>query len=151
MEVLYCQLITCEKCGRCKCTVCGQTCRAPDCSRTIKMCGANGREFFEVVFPQMVAEIQAKGRSVSLSRKEPGLARQAWSYAKAIAKWTAAGSPVRPQEEIDRIMSICEACPHFSNTKRPHCKLCGCSLNKSPDGLVNKIAMQTEECPIEKW
>lgn len=95
--------------------------------------------------------------------QDPGIVGKAWNYATAIAKWTAAGSPLRAPEEIERIFAICEACPHFSlnvirqqglpddltfgGKKRPHCMLCGCSLSKAPDGLKNKIAMATESCP----
>lgn len=74
-----------------------------------------------------------------------------WSYTKAVTRWTAAGFPVRSQEEIDRIFTICEACPHYVNDKRPHCRLCGCSLSKAPEGLKNKIAMATESCPDKRW
>lgn len=81
--------------------------------------------------------------------------RMGWTYAKAVAKWIAAGSPTRSEAEIARIFAICEACPYFARkSKRPHCTICGCSLNTAPNGLVNKIAMDvTEHCPLDppKW
>lgn len=70
-----------------------------------------------------------------------------WNYTKAVVKWTAAGMPLRTEQEITAVFAICQACPHFTNGDRPHCKLCGCSLSLSPDGLRNKIAMATESCP----
>lgn len=78
---------------------------------------------------------------------EPGLAQQAWTYASAVEKWLLAGSPTRTQAEIDRIFAICQSCPMFVAEARPRCRLCGCSLNKAPHGLMNKIAMATEGCP----
>lgn len=77
----------------------------------------------------------------------PGLPKKAGAYAVAVAKWVAAGSPVRREHEIAAILEICEACEHFTNQGRPQCKLCGCSVNNKPDGLRNKIAMATESCP----
>ena len=81
------------------------------------------------------------------------LTQKILSYSAAITRWKLAGSPTRSQEDIDRIYSICETCKFFANAKRPHCKLCGCSLNRSPNGLVSKIAMATESCPLDppKW
>lgn len=84
---------------------------------------------------------------------EPGTATQTWHYASAVWKWKAAGSPSRSQPEIDRILAICQDCPEFIDDARPRCRLCGCSINAAPNGLVNKIAMATESCPAKppKW
>ena len=86
-------------------------------------------------------------------RKKPSYIRQAWNYAAAVKRWIAGGGPRRSQDEIDRIFAICQACPYFANTKKPHCRLCGCSLGTAPDGLKNKLAMATESCPANppKW
>lgn len=86
-------------------------------------------------------------------REEPGLITKVKHYAISVARWNAAGSPVRPTEEIGRIFSICESCEHYAKASRPHCKLCGCSLSKLPNGLLNKIAMATESCPLDppRW
>lgn len=72
---------------------------------------------------------------------------------KAVARWVAAGSPGRSQQEIDEVLTICRACDKFTDEGRPRCKLCGCSVNNKPDGLRNKIAMATESCPMKppKW
>lgn len=85
--------------------------------------------------------------------RQPSLARQVWNYSKAVAKWIAAGSPTRSQREIDAALAICQTCEHYAEKKKPHCRLCGCQLNAAPDGLVNKIAMATERCPLNppKW
>lgn len=85
--------------------------------------------------------------------KTPSLARQAWTYSKAVARWKLAGSPTRTTEEITSILAICQACPHYTQSDRPRCRLCGCSVNNQPNGLANKIAMATEGCPDDppKW
>lgn len=84
--------------------------------------------------------------------KEPGKLQQAWSYATAVAAWKVAGSPERSQEEINRLFTICKACPNYLvDDKRPRCKYCGCSCNEAPEGLNNKLAMATTSCPVGKW
>lgn len=86
--------------------------------------------------------------------QEPGKIQMAWNYGKAVTKWKLAGSPKRSPERVLTILNdICETCTHFVPGERPHCGLCGCSLNDLPDGLDNKIAMATESCPAKppKW
>lgn len=103
-------------------------------------------------FPITAYHAECKHGNQSPSR--PSLVRKAWTYATAVAKWTAAGNPVRSQQRINEILAICQACPMFADTKgRTHCRLCGCSLSAAPDGLNNKIAMATESCPLDppKW
>lgn len=85
--------------------------------------------------------------------ESPSLSQKVWNYTKAVTRWKLAGSPTRDQAEIDRILSICKACPYYVEDKRPHCNLCGCSCNAQAEGLQNKIAMATESCPLDppKW
>lgn len=72
---------------------------------------------------------------------------KALSYAQAYARWIAAGSPVRVNDEIRRIFEgICRQCPHFQQKPRKRggkCGLCGCGLNLNSA----KIAWATEHCP----
>lgn len=102
---------------------------------------------------QVTAESLAVGAVKVQHTKEPSLRRQIWTYSKAVARWVAAGSPARSQTEIDAALAICKACEHYAEKKKPHCRVCGCQLNTAPDGLVNKIAMATEHCPLTppKW
>lgn len=72
-----------------------------------------------------------------------------WNYARAVLRWTAAGCPLRPPEEQERIFAICQACPHY-NAERVACSVCGCFLRRGSI-LFSKIAWQTEHCPLEKW
>lgn len=78
------------------------------------------------------------------------LARLAFKWTAAVARWKLAGEPMRTPEEIEQIHRICEDCEFYHTAKldnRSQCLLCGCSVNKHPDGLNNKIAMATEVCP----
>jgi len=78
----------------------------------------------------------------------------AWSAAEAHVKWLAAGCPVRSEAEIQEAFEICHSCnefePHASKTDCGTCGLCGCHLKRA-GGILNKIRMATEHCPIEKW
>ncbi len=91
-------------------------------------------------------------RTISQPQRRPIVLRM-WSYARAVAHWKAAGSPLRTQEQIEAALAICQTCEHYTAAKRPHCKICGCLLNSAPHGLANKIAMATEHCPLDppKW
>ena len=70
-------------------------------------------------------------------------------YAGALAKWTAAGMPMRDQAEVERIeREICKPCEKYVEGR---CKTCGCRVNKSSIAVANKIKMVTEKCPMGKW
>jgi hypothetical protein len=75
-------------------------------------------------------------------------------YAQALARWTAAGFPVREQSEVERIeREICRPCEKYVNGSwmmGGRCVRCGCRVNTKM-ALVNKIAMATETCPLSKW
>jgi hypothetical protein len=75
-------------------------------------------------------------------------------YASALARWTAAGFPIRDQAEVERIESeFCKPCPKY--TVDPllggRCSECGCRVSASRFAAVNKIKMATERCPKGKW
>jgi len=70
-------------------------------------------------------------------------------YAQALARWTAAGFPVRDQAEVEKIEAeICRPCEKYANGR---CKTCGCMVNKSSVAVANKLRMRTEVCPLGKW
>lgn len=87
-------------------------------------------------------------------------ATKAWSWFWAQVKWIKAGRPMRSQEEILRVHAVCAGtdptsrCPEYdpSPSKENHgtCKQCGCNLSQI-GGVLNKIAMATESCPLAKW
>ena len=80
--------------------------------------------------------------------KSVSLPRRVSNYAKAIAKWTAAGQPKRTDAEVESILMLCRACSHFNGES---CKVCGCRVNASQAGVANKARMRTEFCPKLKW
>lgn len=81
----------------------------------------------------------------------PGLVRRAYSYAEALARWTAAGQPVRPDKEVERIFhQQCKPCKWFDG-ERQICRGCGCRVAENGYAVLNKIKMATEHCPRELW
>lgn len=109
-------------------------------------------------FPTFPAVRQYKKGSKLAARYEgqgigqpPGLVRKAWNYFTALAKWTAAGKPVRTQERIDEIYAICSGCPLFKGGICTHIA-CGCEISRKK-ATDHKLAWATESCPLvpPKW
>jgi hypothetical protein len=69
------------------------------------------------------------------------------NFASAMARWVAAGRPMRTQSEIDERLAICQACPELVDN---HCAKCGCACVET-NQLMNKLALATEKCPLGKW
>jgi len=81
----------------------------------------------------------------------PGLVRRAISYAEALARWTAAGRPERPDKEVERIFyQHCKTCKWY-DPQRQICRGCGCRVAENGYAVLNKIKMATENCPRELW
>ncbi len=72
---------------------------------------------------------------------------KAAKWAKAVGFWIMAGRPVRSDEDVDRILTICKACDRFENGS---CNECGCHVSEGP-AVFNKARMATEFCQLEKW
>ncbi len=85
-------------------------------------------------------------------------------YAQALARWTAAGFPVRTREEVEACFRVCkggcgngscnEPCEHYRKGKKPdegRCRVCRCGVSRSRMAVLNKIKMKTESCPKGKW
>jgi len=95
-------------------------------------------------------ELLAKVGKVKPSIREPGTGEKIVRYSRAVARWMAAGRPVRPEAEVARIYDeVCRQCDHF--TRRGSCGICGCKIKRSGSALRNKLAMSTEHCPIRRW
>ena len=74
---------------------------------------------------------------------------QVYRYTRALSRWIKAGRPVRSEEEINRVFeTFCEPCEDYVEGT---CSHCGCRVNLLKAAPLNKIAMATEECPLEKW
>jgi len=67
-------------------------------------------------------------------------------WATALARWTAAGFPVRSAEWVAAIHAVCLPCDQYTAGR---CRKCGCRVSASGMAIVNKGAMATEWC--EKW
>ena len=77
----------------------------------------------------------------------PTLLVKTWNFTRAVA-WNAwNGFPRSSKKEIERRFDICRACEHLSGE---HCQLCGCKCELK-NHLMNKLAMKTATCPIQKW
>ena len=73
----------------------------------------------------------------------------AYRYTRALSRWIKAGRPVRSEEEIERIFeTFCKPCEAYEEGR---CRHCGCYVNLRKTATQNKIAMETEECPLQKW
>ena len=82
---------------------------------------------------------------------KPTTYQLATRYTRALSRWIKAGRPVRTESEIIDIFRN-DCCPCMDYDERSSsCKHCGCRVNESIIALINKIAMQTEHCPLEKW
>lgn len=91
---------------------------------------------------------------------EPDTLTALWHRWRAsIAKWKAAGKPVRSPEEMAACLAVCTGaatgrpCEHFDKRLGVlgKCTVCGCGVSAAPIGEVNKIRMATENCPLGKW
>lgn len=80
-----------------------------------------------------------------------GITQKIFRYTRALSRWIKAGRPVREVLEIVLIFEthcqVCEALDERSSS----CGHCGCRVNISHIAPLNKIAMATEQCPLEKW
>ena len=85
------------------------------------------------------------------SKETPPPIQRLRSYAKATARWIAAGRPKRSDSEVTRIYDeVCTPCSDFDK-ERESCRICGCRVSKSRRALLNKLRMATESCPAGKW
>lgn len=83
--------------------------------------------------------------------EKPGYFGMAYRYTRALSRWIKAGRPIRSENEIEDIYEThCKNCRAFDHETNS-CKYCGCKLGTGTNPLINKIAMATERCPVEKW
>ena len=68
------------------------------------------------------------------------------NFAGAMARWASTGFKLRSQVEIDERLAICQACPKLQGDT---CSVCGCNCNAN--GVINKLALKGQACPLGKW
>jgi hypothetical protein len=93
-------------------------------------------------YPELVQHLKKSGPP---SAKAIETAKR---FAIAMAKWTAAGFPVRSDEEVNRLHEqVCTPCKNYQSRGDGvgRCGLCGCRLNLSRG--MNKLLWATESCP----
>ena len=78
----------------------------------------------------------------------PSAARQAWNFARAMARHVAGGLKVLPDERVQARLDQCSLCP-LRNGDR--CSKCGCYLTERPDGGAGKALLPGEFCPLGHW
>lgn len=83
----------------------------------------------------------------------PSVGKKSWlilglNFSSSMIRWSACGFAVRSKKEIKRIFAICKACPEFQEGN--FCGKCNCRCVET-GFLVNKIAVKTETCPLNKW
>ena len=102
---------------------------------------------------RLAAIMQARKEALAAGRPFPPLVKRVGSWAKAVARWAAAGKPCRSDEEVQRIFdTLCQPCEHF-RVKKQSCNLCGCKVRRDGAAFKNKIRMATEQCALvpPKW
>jgi len=89
-------------------------------------------------------------------RKQHSTAELGLRFSAEIAKWVAAGSPLRSPSVIKALYdTFCSKCTEFIKGKKPDrgkCNLCGCNINLNQT-MFNKLGMATTSCPASppKW
>ena len=93
-------------------------------------------------------------RGKASEQKDHTTQELATRFSKEMAKWVAAGRPMRSLEVIDALFdTFCIRCSDFIAGKSPErgkCNLCGCHIN-TVQTMLNKLAMSTTSCPKELW
>lgn len=95
-------------------------------------------------------------RRCAASTDEPGMLQRAASYLSARDRWLSAGSPMRPTEERERLLEVCQVCPKYEDKPAMlglsggRCGVCKCGLVVERD-ILNKLAWATEDCPLGYW
>ncbi len=91
-------------------------------------------------------------RNCTATDRPPSIGSQLTGYAAAVSRWLAAGAPRRTDQEVAELLATCQACPtNRYDAERGACNRCGCRVNTSGWGLVNKLRMATESCPDGHW
>jgi len=110
-----------------------------------------------IKWPDLPEDSDRGGRKTG--GKPCGTCRKLRNYAKALARWSAAGLPIRSDEQVEELYSICSGCEEFEDDT---CTVCGCPVKRQDkmtgrkkvrrlSALRNKLRMATERCPRGKW
>jgi hypothetical protein len=73
--------------------------------------------------------------------------KQLFSYGSAVVKFLMSGGKIVSETIYEARASICRGCDQNVNNV---CQKCGCNL-EDENGLVSKLLMPQEVCPLNKW
>lgn len=106
-------------------------------------------EFLKCVHCGYQARRADTRRNCAIDRP-PSLLVRLRNYEAALARWLAAGRPVRSDAEVEGLLAICESnrCGAY---REGTCLSCGCPVNRSGFAVRNKLRMATEQCPRGEW
>lgn len=79
----------------------------------------------------------------------PSAARRLANFTVAAIAHLVHGMPTCTQDEIDRRLGICEACPYFNGQICTHAS-CGCNVNGEVE-FLHKLAWADQRCSVGKW
>jgi len=74
--------------------------------------------------------------------------KQAWNFAKAMAKDVRSGHRRVSLEVAESRLAECLMCDQHADGR---CAKCGCYLNELPTGDPGKVWYASEACPVGKW
>ena len=77
----------------------------------------------------------------------PSIMVLGWNFATAMARYAGNGFKRVSTELLETRLAQCQACPELEND---HCRLCGCAC-VAENILLNKLALESEKCPLGKW
>jgi peroxiredoxin len=83
----------------------------------------------------------SNGQGGASSPRAPSLARQAWSFAQAMADFVADGCKTLSEAEYRRRIEVCDGCDQRRGNR---CLVCGCYLRLKARGRAFR-------CPLDKW
>ena len=98
-------------------------------------------------FAGMNPALGASSRQGSQQSDMPSLMVRGWNFATAMSRYVGNGFKRSSPELLETRLAQCQACPKLEND---HCKLCGCAC-VAENILLNKLALESEKCPLGKW
>lgn len=97
-------------------------------------------------FPEMAT------KALPYLEKQIRMSEKAKSYTSSTATWIASGAKIRDDEEVARLLVICQKCPSYQPATEDSgsCGVCGCQVSLG-GAFTNKLRRQGEGCPLDKW
>lgn len=92
--------------------------------------------------PDAAAQLAQQHRDLLLDlRAAPGLLAQAWSLARAVAEFVAAGAQTVAPSTYEARLSVCDTCASRDNHRCAHCRCF----------VAAKAKLPANSCPLGHW